>query len=263
MKLRLAVPLLAALAAPASAQFDQFHWTLSNPGGVNAWLEPSSMLFQTDLFGLTEALATYTTQAPTAGRVSVLVDYFVEESVCDAATPLKILGTTSSAITGCSDFLTLELDVEAEQSFGFGLQVNSPSWSATLHLTQFSFTPYWVALGGALAGSAGTPALAGEGILQPGKAFRLELAQAAAAAPVALVVGLSAANLPFKGGVLVPSIDRLISGLVTNGSGQLTLASTWPAGFPVGFEVLVQAWIADAGGPEGFAASNAVKGEVL
>jgi hypothetical protein len=257
------VLLVAVLAAPASAQFDQFDWTLQNPNGVFAELQPCCMFFQSVLGQAPNSLATYTTQAAEAGRVSVAGHLFVEEGVCGASDALKILGVTSSTISSCNFTSTITFDVGEAQTFGFGLNVKNPSWSATLNLSSFSYTPYWTALGGGLAGSAGTPVLEGHGILQVGQFFRVELEQAKPAAPVALVVGLSEANLPFKGGVLVPSTDRIITGLSTDGAGGLMLLSIWPGGFPAGFEFIVQAWIVDAGGPQGFAASNAVHGEVL
>ncbi len=115
-------------------------------------------------------------------------------------------------------------------------------------------------LDGALAGGAGTPKLAGSGTLAASTPVTLALSNAAPSSATALFVGLSALNAPFKGGTLVPNPDVVVPGLLTDGAGQLTLASTWPPGIPSGFSMYFQAWVADAGGPQGFAASNGLQG---
>src|SRR5262249_57406119 len=71
-------------------------------------------------------------------------------------------------------------------------------------------------LGGLLAGVAGPPQLAGTGALVAGQLVRLKLTSAAPAAPVRLVLGLSAVNLPFKGGLLVPPAHLLLTRLLTH-----------------------------------------------
>ena len=92
--------------------------------------------------------------------------------------------------------------------------------------------------------------------------LQLQLAIAKPLAPVALIVGLSQVSLPFKGGELVPSPDVALVGFTTDASGALLLQARWPAGLPAGFAVWMQAWIADASGPMGYAASNGVGAKV-
>lgn len=118
----------------------------------------------------------------------------------------------------------------------------------------------WVDLGSALAGSAGEPALAGDGELIAGQPMSVGVAGALPGAPLTLVVGLARLDAPFKGGVLVPAADLLISGLATDASGGLVLGTTWPAGVPAGLTFYLQGWIADAGAPQGFAATNGLSG---
>ena len=113
-------------------------------------------------------------------------------------------------------------------------------------------------LGNALAGTTGLPSLEGLGPLSAGSAISLTLANAKPAASWWLVIGFAQANAPFKGGVLVPSPNLLIGPLPTLG-GSLPLVDTWPAGLPSGLALYFQAWISDAAGPKGFAASNGVK----
>ncbi|HZL99034.1 MAG TPA: VCBS repeat-containing protein [Planctomycetota bacterium] len=124
-------------------------------------------------------------------------------------------------------------------------------------------TQTWVDLGSGLAGSAGTPVLAGTGELTPLSAVGLSLAGALPAAPsTVLVIGLAELNVPFKGGVMVPMPALVLAGLPTDATGSWTLGGTWPAGIPSGTEVFLQAWIPDPAGPAGFAASNGLSATV-
>jgi len=123
---------------------------------------------------------------------------------------------------------------------------------------RISAQPVWTDLGQGLAGSAGTPVLKGSGQLVGNSNLKLDLSNAKPSAPAALIFGLSALNAPFKGGVLVPDIDLLVS-LVTSTGGMNAISTHWPTGIPSGTSVWLQAWVQDAGGPKGFAASNALK----
>ena len=114
----------------------------------------------------------------------------------------------------------------------------------------------WHDLGLGLAGAGGTPLLQGVGHCEVGENTRVVLTNGAPNAATWLLLGLSELSAPFKGGVLVPSPDIILDGLSTSGTGTFQLLSPWPAGVPAGFEIYWQAWIADAGAPKGFAASN-------
>lgn len=75
-----------------------------------------------------------------------------------------------------------------------------------------------------------------------------------------LALGLSSINAPFKGGVFVPFPDILHPD-TTDGLGERVFLIPWPANnTPVGLHVWCQWWLPDAGGPLGFAASNALEG---
>jgi hypothetical protein len=119
----------------------------------------------------------------------------------------------------------------------------------------------WTDLGSALAGTHGEPSLAGDGTLAAGTPVTLSLGNALESAPTTLVIGFSELSAAFKGGVLVPQPDLLISGLVTDAGGQLVLGGTWPAGVPGGSSLWFQHWIVDAAGPVGFAASNGLRAD--
>jgi hypothetical protein len=115
----------------------------------------------------------------------------------------------------------------------------------------------WSNVGGGLAAPGGEPVLGAEGTLQPSSALSLLVCHAPAAAPVSLVVGFSFLGAPFKGGVLVPHPDLILSGLATNAAGTLSLAATWPSGVPAGSKLWLQAWLAPT---SGLCASNAIRG---
>jgi hypothetical protein len=119
----------------------------------------------------------------------------------------------------------------------------------------------WQDLGHPLAGVAGLPRLRGEGDLSAGSAGALRLINAKASAPVWLLAGTGVALVPFKGGVLVPSVSLPVLLFVTDPGGHLDLAWTgWPAGIPSCTTLVFQAWIVDAAGPKGAAASNGLMG---
>jgi len=114
----------------------------------------------------------------------------------------------------------------------------------------------WKDLGLGLAGVSGPPVLAGAGTLLAGDPLTIALSNARPFSTAALIVGFGQLDAPFKGGTLVPTVDLLIAGLPVDGAGSLLLPATWPAGLPSDFSLYFQAWVADAAGPHGFAASN-------
>jgi hypothetical protein len=118
----------------------------------------------------------------------------------------------------------------------------------------------WTDLGLGLAGVSGVPRLVGSGTLEAGSTWSVTVHDAAPSAPVAFIVGLSAINAPFKGGTFVPNPDVILSGLTTTALGNLTVSAPWPSGLPIGTSVFHQAWVTDATGPKGFAASDAQVG---
>lgn len=117
--------------------------------------------------------------------------------------------------------------------------------------------PEWEDLGQPLAGTAGEPMLSGSGALAPGETFSLALRDALAGSVATLVVGVVDLSLPFKGGVMVPRPDLLIT-LPVDANGTRVLLEQWPAGIAAGAPILVQHWIVDGAGPVGLSASNAL-----
>ena len=116
-----------------------------------------------------------------------------------------------------------------------------------------------VDLGLGLAGGAGVPVLNGSGSLANGSPVSLALSGALASTPAGLFLGVSRVDAPFKGGVLVPAPDIVLTGFTTDGAGALTINATWPAGLPSGLSLYAQMWMQDAGGPKGLSASNGLQ----
>lgn len=114
----------------------------------------------------------------------------------------------------------------------------------------------FVDLGQALAGAMGAPVLTLGGTLVGGTPLMVSITNAAPLTNAFIIAGLSAVNLPFFGGVLVPSPDILV-GLPT-GAGSIVFAVNWPVGLPTGTQVFIQTWIQDPSGPLGVTATNAI-----
>jgi hypothetical protein len=121
----------------------------------------------------------------------------------------------------------------------------------------------WWGLGNDLAGTNGRPHLSGAGTVLPDAHVGLVLVDAAPNADAYLLIGLSAGYSAYMGGVLVPNVSVVFDELVTSGAGAITIPFTWPDTASPGYSVWFQYWIEDAGGPQGYAASNAIKGVTL
>jgi hypothetical protein len=152
---------------------------------------------------------------------------------------------------------------------GYTLETNFPTTpgafdthldgSNGLFVIKLDLSP-WSDDGPGLAGTGAlVPALSGNGTLQPLSPGALQLVNAKPLSPCWLIVGASKLAAPFKGGTFVPS-PLLVVPLATNAQGSLTLSwSAWPSGLPAGAKLWFQVWVADPGGPAGYAASNGLR----
>ena len=119
-------------------------------------------------------------------------------------------------------------------------------------------SPFWSALGVGTAGSQGLPTLNAQGALTEDALVTVTVCDAPALASAFMVLGTSALQAPFKGGVMVPQPELILGGQ-TDASGQLSIGGLWvetPAGIPV----IVQSWIVDGGGPAGYSATVGLMG---
>ena len=115
----------------------------------------------------------------------------------------------------------------------------------------------WNDLGHPLAGAAGLPRQTGESSLIGGQPYKFTLRDAKPLTKAYHVVGIGTLNAPFKGGVMVPTINFVNPFPITNAQGEVTLAGHWIT-FPPGFVLYFQFWLPDPAGVAGFAASNAI-----
>jgi len=115
----------------------------------------------------------------------------------------------------------------------------------------------WTDLGNALAGVSGLPHLAAQGALTAGAATTFQASNAAASTVGLLVLSTTKVSLPIFGGILVPNTDVLLR-VSTNGVGRTQASFGWPAVVPSGVSVYAQAWVLDAAGVQGAAATNAL-----
>jgi len=117
----------------------------------------------------------------------------------------------------------------------------------------------WAKVGPGLPGTAGLPLIDGAGPLTAGSSLVLSLHDARPASTAWLLIGLSALNAPFKGGIMTPKPDISVA-LPTGPLGTLVVPATWPSGLPSGFPLWFQWWVQDPAGPAGFAASEGLRG---
>jgi len=108
-------------------------------------------------------------------------------------------------------------------------------------------------------GVAGIPVASGTGPLTAGSSGSLTLASAAPSSTTNLFFGVGLLAAPFKGGVLGPTNDILITGLPTDGAGGLTLPFGWPAGIPANTNLFYQFWTSDPAATQDLSASNTVR----
>jgi len=122
-----------------------------------------------------------------------------------------------------------------------------------------SASAQWTDLGGGLAGTSGTPpVLTGEGPLLPTAGTKIRVEGGPASSIGYLVLGFTALNAPFKGGVLIPSPD-VPAVVAFDAGGVFQVIFSWPTDVPAGFPMWWQCWAPDAGGPKGYAASNGLQ----
>jgi hypothetical protein len=120
--------------------------------------------------------------------------------------------------------------------------------------------PRWQRLGHSLAGGAGLSRLEGVGPLVAGEPVVLRVEGALPSAAGTLVLSPTLLNAPFKGGIMVPDADLLLSGFVTDAEGALSIAGDFPPGVPAGTLLAAQMWFADGAGPAGWSATWGIAG---
>lgn len=105
-----------------------------------------------------------------------------------------------------------------------------------------------------------SPTLSMSGSLLPAPAqYTFELDQMPPNDAMIMFAGFTRIDSPFFfGGTLVPSPDLIVI-LGSGPFGQLSITNSMPGGVPSGFTMYLHGWIADAGGPFGYSATNALE----
>jgi hypothetical protein len=114
-------------------------------------------------------------------------------------------------------------------------------------------------LGHALPGTHGYPVQLADGTLLTGEPFAVELLNGLPGGLATIVLGATQADLPFKGGTMVPFPTVLLFGNPMDGDGTAAVAGHWPPGIPSGLSIYLQWWFADGGGVAGRAASSGLR----
>lgn len=127
----------------------------------------------------------------------------------------------------------------------------------------FRASPFGQIESGELAGSGGVvPQLVASGPLTPDSDNTITLSDALPFSTTALLSGLGLAELPFKGGVLVPTPNLIFNSLLAlpvNAAGERALMVHWPPDVPAGTKLYLQHWVVDPEGPLGYSASNGLE----
>lgn len=167
---------------------------------------------------------------------------------------------TAGGLPGGGQVLVADMDGDVRPDVYAFDRIGSFGGASAVYLnrTYGAGSPF-LDLGFALPGSNGYPVQIASGALTGGTPFSFRLLNGLPGAPATLVLGISAAFIPHKGGVMVPSPDFLFPGFVINGAGAFTLAGTWPNGIPSGATGYLQWWFKDAAGPTPKAASSGLR----
>lgn len=120
----------------------------------------------------------------------------------------------------------------------------------------------WADLGSGLPGTFGVPQLTAQGPGEPGSSYAILVENARPSSPMVLAAGTSSLGLGLFGGTLVPTPDLLSFGLATDDQGEFSLISGLGPNAMPGFEILLQFWVLDPLGPEGWSATNSLMLEV-
>lgn len=104
------------------------------------------------------------------------------------------------------------------------------------------------------------PQLTGLGDLSPGGVgFTLDIQLVKANVAGVMFAGPGEGNVPFKGGVFDPVPILLQFPISVDANGNATLAAAMPASTPAGLELVLQAWFANGGGPQGATGTNGLR----
>jgi hypothetical protein len=139
--------------------------------------------------------------------------------------------------------------------------------AATLEVTYGSGSTAgnFVELGPGLGGALPAPDLGGAGDLTPTSTlgFALYVIGGQPSSLTLMFVGLTEGALPLFGGTLYPfPFAAIVPVGVTDAAGTVALYAALDGNVPAGISVVLQAWLVDASGPQGFVATNGLRLDV-
>lgn len=181
-----------------------------------------------------------------SGLDGTLLDSFDPLGTGGSFTPGGIMSAGHFDDGGSADFLV-------------GLPSLNSNGGALLYSSSQGGVHGFVDVGFGKTGSSGpAPQLAMYGDQSAGGTVTVAARGALPFAASVWFIGLDAANVPFKQGVLVPSPFGvfLALDLVTDGNGDFSLPVVTPPGIPVGTVLWSQFWFADASATAGVSATN-------
>jgi len=116
----------------------------------------------------------------------------------------------------------------------------------------------WTDIGMGLAGAGGEPLLIGRGDLLAGESISLDTLHGQPNSLSVIFIGLGTGLTPFRGGVIVPSLDFVLTRM-SDANGKTTVSGNYPPTLPTGFQFFFQTLGADVGAPQGVSFSNALR----
>lgn len=105
----------------------------------------------------------------------------------------------------------------------------------------------------------GAPLFSAFGSLLPGSTLALKLRGGPPGGNAAIVAGLGAHQLPFKGGFLLPTVTTILIGVPLRPDGGFDIATPWPPSLTAPIAVVLQAWCPHPAAGQGLVASNALQ----
>ena len=106
-----------------------------------------------------------------------------------------------------------------------------------------------------MEGFAGIPIASGIGAMQGGDPITIRLDEARPGSATFLIIGFGRLDLPFAGGVMVPTID-VICLISVAADKSAELPGIWPDSLESGYELYFQWWTVDPLAVQGLSGSN-------
>ncbi|MCB9899481.1 MAG: FG-GAP repeat protein [Planctomycetes bacterium] len=170
-------------------------------------------------------------------------------------TGLDVAGVSDDPATAVAGTGDVDGDGRPDLAYGSANAQLEPGTQGLVRVISGVAVP-WTSVGVAVPGVLGKPTLLGSGTLEPLTPGSIALTRGPPSALSFLVLGLGTLDVPFKGGVLVPTTDLVVP-IPTDAAGTFTIAwSAWTPGIPPYAHLWLQAWNPDGTTPLGFSASK-------